>query len=86
MGQDRVEQGGSNRTAMGQPPQGRRGGTPPIGREGDPIAAIAAELGVDAGALREAVGPPPPDLRRAAREFGIRVQTLREAFMRHRPR
>lgn len=67
----------------GQPPQASQGG---MGRRGDPIAAVAAELGVDADRLRRAVGPPPPDVDRAARMLGIDRERLRQALERHRPR
>lgn len=69
-----------------QPPQDGRGQQPPAGPRGnDPIVQIAAELGVDANALRDAVGPPPPNLQRAAQQLGIGVEALRSAFRRHRP-
>lgn len=52
----------------------------------DPISAIARELNLDANELRRAVGPPPPDIDRAARILEIDPQLLRAAFERHRPR
>ena len=56
-------------------------------REGrpDPLLPVARELGVEVGALREAIGPPPPNFRRAARILGIDAQRLREAFRRRPP-
>lgn len=62
------------------------GGPPPGGRRGDPLAGAAAELGVDLDTLRRAVGPPPPDIDRAARILGIDRDRLREVMQRHRPR
>jgi len=64
-----------------------RGGAPVAGRPGgDPLAAAAAELGVDVDTLRRAVGPPPPDIDRAARRLGIDSDRLRAVMQRHRPR
>ncbi len=51
----------------------------------DPLVAVAEELGVEVEALRRAIGPPPPNFGRAARELGIDLQRLREAFRRNRP-
>lgn len=66
------------------------GGQPPgagAGRSGgDPLAGAAAELGIDVDTLRRAVGPPPPDIDRAARMLGIDRNRLREVMQRHRPR
>ncbi len=55
------------------------------GPRGDVLANVARDLGVDEEALRRAVGAPPPNLRRASQTLGIDIQTLRSAFMRHRP-
>lgn len=72
---------------------GRQAGAPagggaamPGGRGGDPLTGAAAELGVDVDALRRAVGPPPPDIDRAARLLGIDRDRLRAVMHRHRPR
>lgn len=58
-------------------PQGEREAGP---RGGDPLTKAAADLGVSVDALRRAVGPPPPDFRRAARELGIDEETIRRAM------
>jgi hypothetical protein len=45
------------------------------------ILRVAAEaLGVSVDALRDAVGPPPPDIARAARVLGLDEQALRRAM------
>ncbi|MBT5049684.1 MAG: YHYH protein [Rhodospirillaceae bacterium] len=64
--------------------RGRRGG--PGGGRGGPLAGAAASLGISEHTLREAVGPPPPDVRRASRILGIPEAKIREALRRHRPR
>ncbi len=76
----------------GGPPMGGPGGQAGPGGQGGPggpggnvLAAVADDLGVDVEALRQAVGAPPPDLRRASRVLGIRLEILRAAFMRHPP-
>jgi hypothetical protein len=51
---------------------------------GDPQAMLqraAAELGVPVDALRRAVGPPPPDFRRAAQLLDISEDRIRRAMM-----
>jgi hypothetical protein len=55
------------------------------GRRGDPLAAVARDLGIDVNVLRAAVGPPPPDIKGAARKLGVSEQKMREAFRLHRP-
>jgi len=74
--------GGNGRPQAGGP--GRHQGQGRAG--GDPIAAVARDLNLDPDALRRAVGPPPPDIRRAARELGVDERRLREAFERQRLR
>lgn len=59
---------------------------PQANRCGGPLAAAAAELGVDEQRLAEAVGPPPPNIKRAARMLGISESRLREVIHKHRPR
>ena len=44
------------------------------------LRAAAVELGVSASALREAVGPPPPDFARAARRLGVPEEKLRRVM------
>ena len=84
------------RMADAGPPQGQLGVPPAEQQQGlraprrrvggnDPLADVARDLGVDVEALRRAVGAPPPNLRRASQQLGIDIQTLRTAFMRHRP-
>ena len=68
------------------PRSGSRIGPASGSGQGGPLDAVARELGVDADALRRAVGPPPPDFARAARALGVSEQRLREAFRKHRPR
>jgi hypothetical protein len=53
--------------------RGRRGGR---GR----LERAARELGVSVDDLREAVGPPPPDIEGASRKLGIPADKLREAL------
>ena len=61
----------------GEPRQnGRRGG----------LAAAARELGVSEHALAQAVGPPPPNVKRAARILGISEARLHQVLRKHRPR
>ncbi|MBI1214616.1 MAG: YHYH protein [Alphaproteobacteria bacterium] len=54
------------------------------GGNGDPHRQIMEEaartLGVDFHRLQKAVGPPPPDFGRAARELGISEEDVRNAF------
>ena len=68
-------QAGGNGTAR---PQGG-----PPGGEGL-LQAAAAELGVSVDALRRAIGRPPPDFDRAARQLGISAERIRAAFDRAR--
>ena len=74
-------------SAGGQPnqPQGgsRRAGPR---RRGGPLAAIARELNVELNELRRAVGPPPPDINRAARLLKVDPKRLRALFQQNRPR
>ncbi len=51
----------------------------------DPVRAVADELGLNYSALRRAVGPPPPNIQRAARLLGVDPSILRKSFERHRP-
>ncbi|MDE0919990.1 MAG: YHYH protein [Arenicellales bacterium] len=51
----------------------------------DPVRAVADELGLSYAALRRAVGPPPPNIQRAARRLGVDASVLRQSFERHRP-
>ena len=51
----------------------------------DPVRAVADELGLSYAALRRAVGPPPPNIQRAARLLGVDPSILRKSFERHRP-
>jgi hypothetical protein len=71
-GRPNQRQGGPRRTAP------RRGS--------DPLATIARKLNVDINELRRAVGPPPPDIDRAARLFKIDPKRLRELFQQNSPR
>ncbi|MEM7465123.1 MAG: YHYH protein, partial [Pseudomonadota bacterium] len=59
---------------------------PPRDGRGGPLAAAAAELGISERRLADAVGPPPPNIKRAARILGISEAKLREVMRRHRPR
>ncbi|MEM1300149.1 MAG: YHYH protein [Pseudomonadota bacterium] len=61
------------------------GGQRPAGGRPDPVASVAAELGISADRLRRAVGAPPPNIDRAARELGIDRNRLRQLFRKHRP-
>lgn len=84
---DRQSPSGGKPEAGRQPTQGvRPGGFTGAGGRPDPLSAVAQELGIDVGALRRAVGPPPPDIDRASRMLGIDRERLRQAFDRHRPR
>ena len=55
-------------------------------RHGGPLVAIARKLNIDIKELRRAVGPPPPDINRAARLLAIDPALLRELFQQNRPR
>lgn len=48
------------------------------------LEAAAAELNVDRRELQEAVGPPPPNFARAAKQLGISEEKIRDAFDRAR--
>ncbi len=50
------------------------------------LLPIARELNVDLNELRRAVGPPPPDINRAARLLKIDPKRLRALFQQNRPR
>ncbi|MEO1141880.1 MAG: YHYH protein [Pseudomonadota bacterium] len=56
------------------------------GGRGGPLAAAARELGVTERALAEAVGPPPPNIKRASQMLGIDEARLRSVLKKHRPR
>ena len=77
---------GARRNAERGGHRGPRDGMGRRGRRGGPLAGAAASLGISERALREAVGPRPPDVRRAARILGISEEKIREALRRHRPR
>lgn len=51
---------------------------------GGPLAAAATDLGISERALAEAVGPPPPNTRRASKILGIPEDRIREALRRNR--
>jgi hypothetical protein len=70
---------GLNGGPPGAPPQ--QGGNP---RDRGALEAAAKELGVDASRLGQALGPPPPDFARAARELGVPEQKIRDAMQRAR--
>ena len=55
-------------------------------RRGGPLAGAAAELGIPERALADALGRPPPDVRRAARILGISEARIRQALRNNRPR
>lgn len=74
------------RQGRGRRGGGRGPGGPGGGGRGGPLAAAAQELGVSVRALREAIGPPPPDIRRGARILGVSEERLRDVLRRNRPR
>ena len=67
-------------------PQGAPLAGRPPGQGGDRsvLESAARELGVDPNQLGRALGPPPPDFARAARELGIPENHIREAMQRAR--
>jgi len=56
------------------------------GRRGGPLASVARELNLNVNELRRLVGPPPPDIDRAARLLKIDPKRLRALFQQNRPR
>jgi hypothetical protein len=60
--------------------------TAPPRRGGGPLAKIARELNISLNDLRRAVGPPPPDIDRAARLLKINPERLRKLFKQNHPR
>jgi hypothetical protein len=58
----------------------------PLRRGGGPLATIARELNITPNKLRSAIGPPPPDIDRAARLLKIDPERLRELFRQNHPR
>ena len=75
--------GAVERAALASPPPNRPPeGPPPLGgNRGEAILRFAAEaLGVSVDALRQAVGPPPPDFARAARVLGLDEEAVRRAM------
>ena len=54
-------------------------------RKGGPLAGAAAELGISEHQLAQAVGPPPPNVKRAAKILGISEAKLRQVLKKHRP-
>lgn len=62
----------------GQGGQGNQGPGGPGG--GANLAAAAAQLGIAEARLRQALGPPPPDLAAAAQRLGIAEPALRRAL------
>ena len=66
----------------GGPQPGDQGGTPPpqAHNAGADLANAASILGVAEDALRDALGPPPPDVTIAAERLGIPEQALMEAL------
>ena len=75
--------GAVERASLGNPAGSRppEGAPPPGGNRGEAILRVAAEaLGVSVDALRDAVGPPPPDFARAARVLGLDEQAVRRAM------
>lgn len=59
---------------------GQQGGQTGQGGEPDLAAAAQLPLGISEAQLREALGPPPPDLQAAAARLGISEARLREAL------
>ena len=50
-----------------------------------PLVGAAAELGVSVSELRDAVGPPPPNVEQAAKKLGIPAARIRRALRNNRP-
>ena len=46
----------------------------------NPLKVAADKLGVDLKELRDALGPPPPDVEAAAKKLGIDAEKIREAM------
>ena len=46
----------------------------------NPLQVAADKLGVDLKELRDALGPPPPDVEAAAKKLGIDAEKIREAM------
>jgi hypothetical protein len=61
-------------------PGGPGAGGPPGGRPD--LEAAAAKLGITSSELRRALGPPPPDISKAAETLGISVDALVQALKR----
>ena len=59
-------------------------GKRPQRRGGDPLAIAAKQLGVSRNRLRKAVGPPPPNFKRASRMLGISESKIKRAMQRAR--
>ena len=76
---------GRSVTQGGARVDGRPAGRPAREQAEAMFTAVARDLGISVDDLRRAMGPPPPDFRRAAQSLGISEQRLREAFRRHRP-
>ncbi len=64
--------------------QNRNDQPAPTGGPGDILTLAAKELGVDIEALRQAVGPPPPNFRHAAKVLGISESRIKAAMRRAR--
>jgi len=67
-------------------PGGAGGNQPRQNRGRGGLAAAAKELGVSEQALAQAVGPPPPNVKRAARILGISEARLHQVLRKHRPK
>lgn len=65
--------------------RGPRDGARPGGGNRERLMRAARVLGISPRTLREALGPPPPDLRAAAEKLGISVETLQSALGPRRP-
>jgi len=76
--------GSSDGPRPGFGPGGPRGPGGPDARGGAVLNKAARELGVSVSTLRDAVGPPPPNFRRAARILGISEADIRRAMQRAR--
>jgi len=48
--------------------------------DNNPLKVAADKLGVDLEELRDALGPPPPDVEAAAKKLGIDAEKIREAM------
>jgi lambda repressor-like predicted transcriptional regulator len=55
------------------------------GEGGGPLAAAAKELGITEQALKDAVGPPPPNVERASQILGIPAEKLDEVLRKYGP-